>query len=157
MVFLSHTTYWGMEVKGPPEAVSRFVEAVRSTATPFDFQRIIPVPNDQPKEYRYTMPNAERHQYAKAWGSSNALDIHIKRDYNDPCNISWTVLDGDCWPILERLAADYPELTFDGSVADDDDRTYVAFISRGGELMTEEKDYDQEMGEGEYAEEEATA
>jgi hypothetical protein len=145
MVILSNYGHWGMTVTGSREDLNRFIATIRGT-TEFDFDKVIPVPANQPKEYRHILGGGSYQYEPDAWGSSNAFDVHVHRRDDEECHLQWAAVD-ECWPVLERLVALFPALRFDGSYADDDSRIYITFVSRDGELVSQEGDYDQAFPE----------
>lgn len=163
MVFLSNYDHWAMSVSGTRNDLDRFVGSINGAAAKhpadaftersaavFDFNSVIPVPAEA-KEVRHILGGDKPLEYAeKEWGGSNAFDVHARwSPEGNEWHVQWSCIN-NCWPVLERLIATYPSLVFDGSVASDDNRSYVTFHSSGdGALTTEEGDYDAEFAEDE--------
>lgn len=113
-------------ITGNALALNRFVEHIKSDEEDFDFDKIIPMPNDLfmdnlSFEDRITHPYNWYDWSIANWGTKwKATDTCVTRNSSDEVSVSFMTAWSFPTPIWVRLTKDFPELTFRVDYADED-------------------------------------
>ena len=104
-----------IKVGGDPQRVQEFLEKVQNDEYgigTLDFQKIIPMPEDENDPYHWHIYN---------WGTKwNAYDYREDEDYSHSETLDFLTAWSAPHPILERLSEMFPELAFVHEWADED-------------------------------------
>ena len=104
-----------IKVSGNPQRVQEFLEKVQNDEYgigTLDFQKIIPMPEDESDSYHWHIFN---------WGTKwNAYDYREGEDYSHSETLDFLTAWSAPHPILERLSEMFRELTFVHEWADED-------------------------------------
>ena len=116
-----------MTISGNPESIDRLLAKVTTSESQFDFNGIIPMPDDI---FKGNLGYEERRMYGAKnwydwswdnWGTKwNAYEITVERDYDDQLRVEFLTAWSEPEPIFYALNEQYPDLDIYVEFANED-------------------------------------
>jgi hypothetical protein len=156
---MSDNMYIGLTVTGSTGEITRFKEEVRgedqnAREVTIDFGRVILIPEEVTNPFSAQIHIDDHHvTYSPSWcgrnwgASSNALFTEILQDSDGVFGVQFDTVGDFPYPILNKMVASFPELIFEGSAFENDEKFYMTFEGRNGEFTWQEGNYTEAFGE----------